>query len=155
MTATLRTLWAEAAARSREGQHTRDRYFVVPFAYRNQRNGPEFSPSVMIPQCTKHDTDVEHNTIDSVTDISTQTFSYPFDPRQVPASKKIFSLFGVLRFLERVHSSLRPTAAFWLQGSAHSIRICSKKSLPLTLSVPPGVALRDLDDFMHAQLVAA
>jgi hypothetical protein len=32
-----------------------------------------------------------------------QSLSYPLNPRQVLASQKIFSLFGIPQFLERVH----------------------------------------------------
>ena len=36
---------AKVAARLGEGVNTRDRYFIVPFAYQDQRNNPEFSHS--------------------------------------------------------------------------------------------------------------
>ena len=36
---------AKAAPRLGKGKHTRDRYFIVPFAYQNERNDPEFSHS--------------------------------------------------------------------------------------------------------------
>ena len=33
---------AKVAARLGEGENTQDRYFIVPFAYQNKRNNPEF-----------------------------------------------------------------------------------------------------------------
>ena len=36
---------AKVAARLGEGVNTQDRYFIVPFAYQNKRNNPEFSHS--------------------------------------------------------------------------------------------------------------
>jgi hypothetical protein len=36
---------AKVAARLGEGKNTRDRYFIVPFAYQNKGNSPEFSHS--------------------------------------------------------------------------------------------------------------
>jgi hypothetical protein len=36
---------AKVAARLGEGKNTRDRYFIVPFAYQNKRNTPDFSHS--------------------------------------------------------------------------------------------------------------
>ena len=36
---------AKAAPRLGKGKHTRDRYFIVPFAYQDERNDPEFSHS--------------------------------------------------------------------------------------------------------------
>jgi len=36
---------AKGAPRLGHGKHTRDRYFIVPFAYQNKRNDPEFSHS--------------------------------------------------------------------------------------------------------------
>jgi hypothetical protein len=36
---------AKGAPRLGEGKNTRDRYFIVPFAYQNKRNDPEFSHS--------------------------------------------------------------------------------------------------------------
>ena len=36
---------AKVAARLGEGENTRDRFFIVPFAYQNKRNNPEFSHS--------------------------------------------------------------------------------------------------------------
>jgi hypothetical protein len=36
---------AKVAARLGEGANTQDRYFIVPFAYQNKRNDPEFSHS--------------------------------------------------------------------------------------------------------------
>jgi hypothetical protein len=35
----------KVAARLGEGENTQDRYFIVPFAYQNKRNNPEFSHS--------------------------------------------------------------------------------------------------------------
>ena len=36
---------AKVAARLGEGENRQDRYFIVPFAYQNKRNDPEFSHS--------------------------------------------------------------------------------------------------------------
>ena len=36
---------AKVAARLGEGESTQDRYFIIPFAYQNKRNNPEFSHS--------------------------------------------------------------------------------------------------------------
>jgi len=36
---------AKVAARLEEGVNTQDRYFIVPFAYQNKRNNPEFAHS--------------------------------------------------------------------------------------------------------------
>jgi hypothetical protein len=36
---------AKVAARLGEGENTRDRYFIIPFAYQNKRNNPQFSHS--------------------------------------------------------------------------------------------------------------
>ncbi len=36
---------AKVAARLGEGENTQDRYFIIPFAYQNERNNPEFSHS--------------------------------------------------------------------------------------------------------------
>lgn len=38
---------AKISARLGEGKNTRDRYFIIPFAYENARNQPEFSHSFM------------------------------------------------------------------------------------------------------------
>jgi hypothetical protein len=38
---------AKVAARLGEGENTQDRYFIIPFAYQNKRNNPEFSESCL------------------------------------------------------------------------------------------------------------
>src|SRR5215813_4387810 len=38
---------AKVSARLGEGRSTRDRYFIIPFAYQNRDNDPEFSHSFL------------------------------------------------------------------------------------------------------------
>jgi hypothetical protein len=39
---------AKVQARLGDGKNTRDRYFIIPFAYQNKRNNPAFSHSFLV-----------------------------------------------------------------------------------------------------------